>query len=1459
MHKFTYDIDYHIQKPTLVLSSVSHHHYGIITNVDPDSISFTFNMNSSQEGSFEVHKFMDGRECDLWDKIVSFKYVFVPEHGDPDEYGIIHGEYYNLEVTTVEGDDTIKQCTLTSASEFELSNKYVVSLEINTESDFNYQEHVTENDQIVSEYSLSTLCKFNDPNDPYAVDEDFSIVHRVLHDKCPDWTVKYCDGSVANEWGEFSISNQTVYDVFVNTLAKEFDCLFKFDSVHRYIYIYDLLNQCTVCGARGEFTDECPECHNLDKSKIKKGYGHDTSIFISYNNYSEKMTVDGDESNVKNCFYVTGGDDDMNAAIRNNNPTRSNYIYNFSAMDYDDMPEGLVTALNSYSDAIETVRPQYEEVVAKYYDALNNYYWYNYSMMPRTGLTRWQPDTYYTQDPTQFIYVKTLPSWAYLECSSAGTSGLVEFDATTVYEGQVIDDHGVQWTVRRVQYQQGTAADQQDIIATYLASHPIYFIGKLPGIPSERTANVQASTTINNSVRNIARNAVSSLFKIEIIDDDPANYYKPYVTTGNIWNGFIRITNTSDKEDTWVMRCENYMALVEVEGNNMSSLSEYMGYYHQMVETRIATDKNTYTSIFDIDDQNLFEAELKKYSLSRLVSFQNTYTDALSTLDANGIKPVNELEIYDHIYDDIYCPLQLKLLAITREIENPLVMRNGVPVPDESGRAALVRYYSNPDELDYIYGDEGLVEKYLDQMDQISKQLDMETYLNRINPNYWKIFHGYIRESSYNNSNYIAGDRADGEILNDAKKLLKIATEELKKASVLHYSLSDSLKNLLNTEEFAPFKDQFEIGDYLFCEADNKLYKLRLIQVKYDYGNPDSLSVTFSNVTKIEGYFSDVQSVLNQAQSMGSTYQTTVHQVSRNTGTTATIDDWMKDGLSTALVKIKNNIHEECTIDDGLGFMAKQKDLVTGDYNPKQIRITHNALAFTKDNWQTLSLALGEFYYKRYYEGQIRDFEGYGLISDFMSAGTIIGSQMIAGEIYSKNYSKTGNVYTGSWLDLDHGEIVLADGRIKWDNSNLSIDGDITARSLTLAPSVEIDATTNISNLATVATSGQAADLTDISDYAKMTDIPPETSVTHTTTNGVTTTTVTTSSGSYTVYSASTSDGCMVYDWGAGTQDTSTHSNNYFKVSKQGLLTADNAVIYGTIYATNGKFHGRLEATEGYFTGELRAATGSFSGAITASSGQIGNWHIISGGLYDGSSTSASTRVTTSQIGVGSNYLSSNGIHANYIEMYGTINMQQNTIAGLYTLNVREALYEQNNRVLTTSSYFDYNLYNVGTPKIKGGTSGDGGMEIGAYIDFHNRGSGRDKDGRIQINGAGTGWNISPSIGSGSSYKIKKNIEELSQEEAEKILLLKPVKFDYKYFDTNTQNDRGFIAEEVAKILPNLVIPEEGEETDENFFPASIKYFDIIPYLVKVVQRQDDEIKTLTEKINKLKGGGKIG
>ena len=92
-----------------------------------------------------------------------------------------------------------------------------------------------------------------------------------------------------------------------------------------------------------------------------------------------------------------------------------------------------------------------------------------------------------------------------------------------------------------------------------------------------------------------------------------------------------------------------------------------------------------------------------------------------------------------------------------------------------------------------------------------------------------------------------------------------------------------------------------------------------------------------------------------------------------------------------------------------------------------------------------------------------------------------------------------------------------------------------------------------------------------------------------------------------------------------------------------------------------------------------------------------------------------------------------------------------------------------------------------------------------------------------------------------SSRKVKENIKPM--EDYRKILELEAVSFDFKNKERGTDK-RGFIAEDVQKVLPNLVTPESGD------IPASLDYIGMIPYLQAVIKEQEKRIEALEKKIN---------
>lgn len=87
-----------------------------------------------------------------------------------------------------------------------------------------------------------------------------------------------------------------------------------------------------------ETAEICPKCGSAN---INYGYGTDSGIFLSHENFAGDITYSSNKDSVKNCFRLVAGDDLMTATIRNINPSGSQYIWYLSDSVRADMSHAL--------------------------------------------------------------------------------------------------------------------------------------------------------------------------------------------------------------------------------------------------------------------------------------------------------------------------------------------------------------------------------------------------------------------------------------------------------------------------------------------------------------------------------------------------------------------------------------------------------------------------------------------------------------------------------------------------------------------------------------------------------------------------------------------------------------------------------------------------------------------------------------------------------------------------------------------------------------------------------------------------------------------------------------------------------------------------------------------------------------------------------------------------------------
>ena len=851
-NKLVFDVNNNVEDFTFILSTRDYRHLGAISNINRESVVYNAHLNSANDIQFEVYKSYKKKDKNinesLWNDIVDLKLVYVEELN----------EYFEITVSLDDSNENIKKTiTATSLCESELSQTYINGLEVNTESDIARDDYV-----------ITTFYNWENT--------EGSLLHRVLS-YVPHYTLKHVDSSLINLQRSFSVDGTSVYDFLTGDCAKQFNCIFKFDSTTREVYVYDLYTVCEDCGHRADshnFSDGvsdnyiCPECG----SRNIKYFGTDTTIFVDKENLTEEIQFTTDMDSVKNCLKLVAGDDIMTSTVRLLNANGSDNIVYITDEQKKDMPQELVDKLNSYDELYLSRMDGYEEIINNIYESIDKINYYTHSMLPTIEQSK--------------VTAKT-------EADKLTSSNLNLLGLATVNEHTSIST-----------------------IESALKNYAKVFI---------KTGYVKLE--INNSAYNYIG-----------IDIDGHSY--------GVWVGNFKITNNSDKEDV------AYTSNIRVK-----VYDDYQSFIEQKIMKNIATDDKE-GSIFDvlsIEDLDDFSNALSYYCLNRLTSFYEAIQTAMDTLIE-----VNQANASAELYEVLYLPYYKKLQACQSEIDER---------------------QSTIDEWTQIY------ETSSSQQAQIQKELNLENYLGE---NLYKIFCAYRREDTYQNTNYISDGLTDSEIIEHAREFIDVANEELIKAATYRHSISTTLYNLLVIPEFKPIIDKFELGNWIRIRVDNDIYRLRLIGYALSFSSIQTLEVEFSDVTKVKGVGSDINEILDSAKSMSTNFSYVSKQASKGEKSSEEINDWVKYGLNSALVRIKNNEKEEVTFGNQ-GLFCKSYDDISDSYSQEQLRVTHNILAFTEDNWKTCSLGLGKHDYV-YYDGEkFTTDTAYGLCNDKVISSIIKG------------------------------------------------------------------------------------------------------------------------------------------------------------------------------------------------------------------------------------------------------------------------------------------------------------------------------------------------------------------------------------------------------------------------------------------------------------------------------------
>lgn len=519
--------------------------------------------------------------------------------------------------------------------------------------------------------------------------------------------------------------------------------------------------------------------------------------------------------------------------------------------------------------------------------------------------------------------------------------------------------------------------------------------------------------TLSKNILSYARLYVPEGYQIKFQKKGSADDFKcDYGSDGAIskWYGklYVYLLDATDETtgedkyyysptDYWTLPIEPGYSVTNSEGKFTNSYFKWM---KQQLDMQLQDDNKTkFQPKYDTDyadsvsnhlnDADYYMNYFSQYSRNRLQSFYDAYSKCSVIIESLAGKYMHSLqEKFNYIVSDGSVSSKSlfdKLMEKYREF-----MKH-ISVLMKESQDKIDAYQKRMDEL------KGKIE-------EINRICSPETYFGDL----YNELMMFKREDVYENNNFTS-EVLDDELMQNIEELILNAKQEVAKCCQNIHNVSLKLGNILSANSFSDQIGYVSLGNYIRTRIQGVLTKIRIIEFSINFDNIESSDITFSDVTVGCQPITNVRDKLDKAASMATNFDFIVKQSDRNDKKVSKFDDMFNDGLKTANMMIKSNDSEDFIIDN-YGILGRQWNKDANAYDDCQLRITHNIIGFTKDNWNTLSMAIGKIIWN--------EEPMYGVIADALIGKMLVGNRL--------EISNNGGTYT-----MDDDGFHIANGKNK--------------------------------------------------------------------------------------------------------------------------------------------------------------------------------------------------------------------------------------------------------------------------------------------------------------------------------------------------------------------------------------------------------------------------------------------
>lgn len=337
--------------------------------------------------------------------------------------------------------------------------------------------------------------------------------------------------------------------------------------------------------------------------------------------------------------------------------------------------------------------------------------------------------------------------------------------------------------------------------------------------------------------------------------------------------------------------------------------------------------------------------------------------------------------------------LESELVDLKGELKGLILVRDALLESEQSATSANANVIAKQNEIN---AKELAIKNKQIELENIEDDIRNIQNIVSINSNFnseqIKELERFIIHQSVTDDNFVKSEiDDDATIQQTAQDLYDKYKRLLSKNKDLKYEFLIDLQNFIPYEEYQLFTSQLEFGKEITLKnSRGKLsYPLLMgLDISLD-DNDNEVQYLFSTEMRLRSandeyndYLTNtLTSVANKVTGSSLSWGQYV-----NSGAKDRVDSLFKNGLNLDLTEVMSATGQE-QVFDITGFLGRKK-LENGSYSDLQFKFVNNKLIFTRDNWNTCALAIGEVTLP---DGS----KNFGVNSEVLMGQLIAGEQLV--------------------------------------------------------------------------------------------------------------------------------------------------------------------------------------------------------------------------------------------------------------------------------------------------------------------------------------------------------------------------------------------------------------------------------------------------------------------------------